>query len=64
MTTQIETLDEYFLMVMFTLVLNGAHDFIIFVFNLNKEAYFIENVLIIALSSGDTLKQKGLNHSE
>ena len=36
-TTQMEALNEYFLMSVFTLLLNGVHVFANFMFNLNRE---------------------------
>ena len=39
MTTQMKDLDEYFLMVMFTLLLNRVHVFAIFMFNLDRETW-------------------------
>ena len=36
-TTQMKALDEYFLMVVFTLLLNRLHVFAIFMFNLVRE---------------------------
>ena len=38
-TTQMKALDEYFLMVVFTLLLNRVHDFTHFMFNLNRETW-------------------------
>ena len=38
-TTQMKALDEYFLMVVFTLLLNTVHIFANFVFNLNRETW-------------------------
>ena len=39
MTTQMKALDECFLMVVFTLLLNRVHVFAIFVFSLNRETW-------------------------
>ena len=36
-TTQMKALDEYFLMVVFTLLLNRVHVFTISMFNLDRE---------------------------
>ena len=36
-TTHMKALDEYFLMVVFTLLLNRVHIFAVVVFNLNRE---------------------------
>ena len=36
-TTQMKALDEYFLMVVFTLLLNRVHVFAILVFNLDRD---------------------------
>ena len=36
-TTQMKALDEYFLMVVFPLLLNRVHVFAIFMFNLDRE---------------------------
>ena len=38
-TTQMKALDGYFLMEVFTLLLNRVHDFGNFVFNLNRETW-------------------------
>ena len=38
-TTQMKALDEYFLMVVFPLVLNRVHVFAKFVFNLDRKAW-------------------------
>ena len=38
-TTQMKALDEYFLMVVFTLFLHKLHVFAIFMFNLNRETW-------------------------
>ena len=40
-TTQMKALDEYFLMVVFTLLLNRLHVFVIFVLNLDSERLII-----------------------
>ena len=38
-STQMKALDEYFLMVVFTLLLNKVHVFANFMFNLDREAW-------------------------
>ena len=38
-TTQMKALDEYFLMVVFMLLLNRVHGFVNFSFNLEREAW-------------------------
>ena len=38
-TTQMKALDEYFLVVAFTLLQNIVHDFANFMFNLNRETW-------------------------
>ena len=38
-TTQMKALDEYFLMVVFTLLLNRVHVFANFMFNLDRETW-------------------------
>ena len=43
-TTQMKALDEYFLMVVFTLLLNEVHVFAIFMFNLDRETHGSERV--------------------
>ena len=40
-TTQMKALDEYFLMVVFTLLLNRVHVFAIFMFNLDREDSYL-----------------------
>ena len=38
-TTQMKALDEYFLMVVLTLLLNAVHLFAIFMFNLTRKTW-------------------------
>ena len=38
-STQMKALDEYFLMVVFTLMLNGVYVFVNCIFNLNRETW-------------------------
>ena len=40
-TTQMKALDEYFLMVVFTLLLNTVHVFVNFMFNLALKGYYV-----------------------
>ena len=41
-TTQMKALDEYILMVVFMLLLNRIHDFVILVFNLKRETMTVK----------------------
>ena len=38
-TTQMKALDEYFLMMVFTLLLNRVHVFVNFMFNMNSQTW-------------------------
>ena len=46
-TAQMKALDEFFLLVVFTLLLNGVRVFAIFMFNLKTEKHGSERVKLI-----------------
>ena len=54
-TTQMKALEKYFLMVVFTLLLNRVHVFAIVVFNLDRKSLTVKGLNVIVVSSEETL---------
>ena len=57
LTTQMKALDEYFLMVLFMLLLNTVHVFAIFMSNLDRETMAVKELKEILLQ-GDFIKNE------